>query len=294
MSEANRTEIVNALRSIPIFRGVVDVELEQLVEACRIRTLEVGTTLFHQGDEAQKFYILAYGEVTLSSEGREVFRLSPVQLIGELGALTGIRRNTTAVVSQTATILSLDGSPLKELLDTRSDLGLPVYRNLVELLTTKLMRDKDQTEEIRHNLIHTQRELKRARDMILEFPETPLSEPLYNVLEDLVSKNRRANRRVKPTAQLPAYVTLGDKRFPVLNMSVKGVALETNGHRELPGVGERISGVLFAAGIEMPLSGDVARRESGVLAVTLDLMIDEYEAQLTEYLVRLQMLSFVV
>ena len=52
--------------------------------------------LFRQGDRAEAFYLLTGGAVTLQEAGGESFVLHPLSIIGELGALTGRLRNSTA------------------------------------------------------------------------------------------------------------------------------------------------------------------------------------------------------
>lgn len=294
MTTSSPDQVLDALCGMPLFKDIDRTAVASLLNRCLERRLPAGATLFSEGDDARKLYILIDGEIKLVRESREVFRISGVQLVGELGAMTGIPRNTTATLTSDSLVLSISGDELTELLQEDLTFGIAVYRNLVSILAEKAVRDKLRQDEMRENLIRTQKEMKRIADLILEQPETPLSEPIFDALQENVARNRRANYRVKPTPQLPAFLDLDGLRLVVLNMSAKDVALHVNGEGDLPNVGDHVSGVLHAADLELPLSGDVVRRDTAVLAITLDLMIEEYEAQLTDYLVRVQMLSFVV
>jgi len=52
--------------------------------------------------------------------------------------------------------------------------------------------------------------------------------------------------------------------------------------------------VLVTATGEIPISGTVHAAAEGSVLVALDLLIDEYQKALREYLTRVQMLDFVV
>jgi CRP/FNR family transcriptional regulator len=62
------------LKQCPMFAGVTDEDLTQLLQICRSREYEKGELLFSEGDPATGFYVLARGKVKiykLSPEGKE-------------------------------------------------------------------------------------------------------------------------------------------------------------------------------------------------------------------------------
>jgi CRP/FNR family cyclic AMP-dependent transcriptional regulator len=61
-----------------------------------------------------------------------------------------------------------------------------------------------------------------------------------------------------------------------------------------PKEGEHWTGVLVLPSSEIPISGTVEAVEPGAVAVKLDMLIQEYAAELEDYLTRLHMLDFVV
>ena len=75
-------------------------------------------------------------------------------------------------------------------------------------------------DDMRRNLIKTQKALKAMREFVLESPSTELSEPIHDMLEYLIAQNRRANYVVAPPSALPVHVRLPDGTVqPVLQMS---------------------------------------------------------------------------
>ena len=61
--------IVNDLRSLPLFQGIGDAQLGELVSAFQARTYPTGTVLFRPDDVATHFEILTKGEVTIEGDG---------------------------------------------------------------------------------------------------------------------------------------------------------------------------------------------------------------------------------
>ncbi|MDB4945128.1 MAG: hypothetical protein JWP97_4662, partial [Labilithrix sp.] len=88
--------VVDSLKTLPLFAGIPDARLEQLVSAFEARQFKAGTRLFDAGDTARSFELLTKGEVSLEESPTTRFDLRPTAPLGELGALTGIPRSTTA------------------------------------------------------------------------------------------------------------------------------------------------------------------------------------------------------
>ncbi|HVJ91718.1 MAG TPA: cyclic nucleotide-binding domain-containing protein, partial [Labilithrix sp.] len=94
--------IAQDLRALPLFHEISAARLTQLVGAFRTVTHRAGTVLFRPGDTASHFELLAKGEVSITEEPTSTdapavrFDLRPLAPLGELGALTGLPRSTTA------------------------------------------------------------------------------------------------------------------------------------------------------------------------------------------------------
>ncbi len=294
MGRSIRSDIVNFLSGKTLFENLGPKALDRILDAMDELKTPRKETLFEYGDPGRDLYVLISGEVKLIDEGREILSLMPYQLIGEVGAMTEIPRNTTAIAEAGSILNTVNGDRLLKLLEENQDIGVVVYKNLANIIASKFVIHQSHTDEIRGNLIRTQKEMKQMLDLILKQPETPLSEPTYDSLNELVSKNRRANYRLQPNTHLPAYFVCDGKTLQVLNISINSMAVHISGISSLPKVGEHISGVLNTAGDELPVSGQIIRKDDQVLAVRLDMMIDKYKNQLKDYLVRIQLLSIIV
>ena len=73
---------------------------------------------------------------------------------------------------------------------------------------------------MRSNIVRTQKAMKQMRETVLAAAETDISKPIFETLDTLIDRNRRANYRVSPTRSYPAHVRLDDgKILPVLEVS---------------------------------------------------------------------------
>jgi CRP-like cAMP-binding protein len=277
------------LRTIPLFQGFADGELQEM-SALFVRVdVDPGKPLFEVHEPATTIYLLSQGEVVLDRPGDDTFRLRPPALIGELGALTGLPRSTRATVLAGSVVWSLTAKRLQTFLGEHQELGVRFLVNLLSVVADKVHRDQNHMADMRGNLISTQKELKRLRELVLEAPETPLSAPVHDTLDKLITHNRRVNYRVEPPAALAAHVRFDQGTCAVADISRTHVSVHVP--FALPAAGSWVSGVANLGGTEIPISGRVTRANAGKLTIELDMMIDEFVSALEGYLTRAQLLD---
>jgi CRP-like cAMP-binding protein len=281
------------LSDLPLFRDIAPELLETLTTALERHHHPSGQVLFRVGDVPTHFLLLVKGEVTLKEEGDERFRLHPFAPIGELGTLTGLPRNTEATTTAESEIWSIEIPALMQLFDRRSDLAFLFYRNLLALVSDKVRHDRRRMDEMRWNLIRTQKRMKQLRELVLAARETEISKPVFEALDDLIERNRRAHYRVTPSPQLPATVRMEDgSTVPVLELSDGYLKLQLPA--ELWPKETEWSAVVALPTSEILVSGRVVRAGADGVVMKLDLLIDAYKRALEDYVTSLQMLDFVV
>jgi CRP/FNR family transcriptional regulator, cyclic AMP receptor protein len=280
------------LRTIPLFQGFSDGELAGLGALWRRVTVDPQKPLFDVGEQASELYLLTAGEVVLDRPSDDRFRLHPPALIGELGALTSLPRSTRATVAAGSTIWALSASKLQDHFASNQELGIRFLVNLLSVVADKVHRDQGRMADMRGNLIRTQKELKRMRELVLESAETPLSAPIHDTLDKLITTNRRVNYRVQPPPALAARLSIEGGAGPVVDISRTHVGATIDG--ALPAAGTWLSAVLELAGTQIPISGRIHRVQGARITIELDLLIDEYVAALEGYLTRAQLLDVLV
>jgi len=285
---ADSTVPLDKLRTIPLLRGFSDEQLHSLSEL--FVPVEAGQ-LFDVHDTAESLYLLLDGEVTLYQGEREMFTLHPPALLGELGAFAGLRRNSRAEATAGATVLSIERVALQDFFATHAELGLHYEKNLLYIAAEKIDRDQTRLEDMRENLVRTQKAMKQMREYLLESEDTAVSAHLHDMLDGLIQRNRRVNYRVSPPSALAANLRLDDKRAAqVVQISRTHLSFTCSG--TTPEAGARMSGVLSLSGPEIPVSGKVLRTKGDRIDLELDLLLDDYAATLEGYLTRVQLLDF--
>jgi CRP/FNR family transcriptional regulator, cyclic AMP receptor protein len=280
------------LHAIPLFEGITEAHLGELLESLVRVTLAPGDVLFEAGTEPRHFFLLVSGEVALEQQGEIRFRLAPIAPIGELGALTGLYRNTRAVATSPSEVYRIGVVELMRFFESHGDVAFPFYHNLLKIVAAKVHRDAMRLEGMRANIIRTQKAMKELRDRVLEAEETPISKPVCDTLDELIEKNRRGHYMVTPAYALSTSVRLDTGVLvPVSAMSDGFIKLVS-----LPGamVSDELTFVLVLPSSEIPVLGKVISVADDGVLIELGMLIDEYAKKLAEHLTRVQMLDFVV
>jgi signal transduction histidine kinase len=111
---------IEQLRTIDLFDGLPDDELEQFATAAELRQFEPGVTIAQQGERAQAFYLLLAGSlemIAIDSDGRQepVGEQTAPTWIGAIavvtGGLSGIGMRTLTEV----TIATIEAEPFTQL-----------------------------------------------------------------------------------------------------------------------------------------------------------------------------------
>jgi CRP/FNR family transcriptional regulator, cyclic AMP receptor protein len=283
----------NDVRHLPLFRALSDAHTQELLAAFSPRKCPAGTTLFREGEVPATFLLLTAGEVELTDATEPSFVVHPIAPLGELGALTGLPRNTTAVAKTDVEVLEAPVDALHRLFSTSGELAATFYRGLLDTVADKVRRGKRRLDEMRQNLIRTQKSMKQLREVVLSSEETSVSKPVCDALDDLIERNRRSHYRVNPLPGHQAALKLeGKGRVPVLELSDGFLKFERP--EQALAVGEEVSAVLILPQREIAVSGGVVRSGTDGVVMKLDLLIDDYRAALEGYVTQLQLLDVVV
>lgn len=283
---------VDDLRTIPLFRGFDDAALGDIAALFTRAAPKPGGVLFEVDEPARNFLLLTAGEVTLDRPGDDVYVLRPPALIGELGGLAGLTRSCRATASDGAELWQLDANTMQTHFSERQELGVRFLVNLLEVVADKVHRDERRLADMRGNIVRTQKALKQLRELVLEAPETPVSAPVHDTLDQLIVHNRRVNYRVEPPAALASTFKIEGGKAEIHELSRTHMTATWPG--KAPAKGEWVSGVAELAGADIPVSGKVIRSADGRVTVELDLLIDDYVAVLEGYLTRVQLLDILV
>ena len=138
----------SVLKGVPLFKDIEPEDLEALGELMSETSLKRGDSLFREGDEGDRLYILTEGKVKLShssDDGREnlIAVLGPGEIIGELSLFDlGARSSTVTAIAPTK-LLSLSHKDMMVFLAAHPELSQSMLRELARRLrhTNEQMAD---------------------------------------------------------------------------------------------------------------------------------------------------------
>ncbi len=138
-------ELSKLLRSVEMFAGLTDEQLENLAKIFVERTYKENEILFSQGDDAENLYLVQDGfvEVVVESddnpEGRTILNLGPGQSVGEMALIDRGKRSATVRVATDGTVIaSVSRGAFEGLCEKKTDIGYRVMRNIAADLSFRL------------------------------------------------------------------------------------------------------------------------------------------------------------
>ena len=99
---------LSLLRSIPIFTPLAGPSIEQLAGRLVPLRVDAGTTVVRQGDEGDRFYVVAEGEIVVSIDGQGVSELGPGDSFGEIALIRDMPRTATATARTSVVLYALE------------------------------------------------------------------------------------------------------------------------------------------------------------------------------------------
>jgi CRP/FNR family transcriptional regulator len=135
------------IRQVPSFVSLPDEEISYLAASLRAVALQTGDVLFHEGDDAVRFFILTEGLIEMVKElGTTDERLlgvrEPASLIGEMSLFNPEHRHTASVRVRTALILLEMTRTYFDALPQRQH---SLAHNMVRVLTRRLAANENAT-----------------------------------------------------------------------------------------------------------------------------------------------------
>lgn len=144
-------DLVTKLANAQLFEGLGDAELGELLQIARIEIFEREATIFCDGDPGGELFVLLAGRVRIS------LRLSGAKLetlgylrsgesFGEMAVFTTepeTERSATATADEQCSVLVIERTELRKLLEKNRNLGFVVLSNLVAKLSRALRTSND-------------------------------------------------------------------------------------------------------------------------------------------------------
>ncbi len=141
-------DALSALKQSPLFKGFTDTGLQIIAGIATLRQFPKGVPLFVENMVADALFVLAEGNVRLTSKNRAgedipVGELGPGDYLGELSLIQqGQRLCTATAISQVAAYEIRHGD-FQKLLATKPQACLKLLMGIVSMFGQKVLDNKD-------------------------------------------------------------------------------------------------------------------------------------------------------
>ncbi|MCA1241336.1 cyclic nucleotide-binding domain-containing protein [Stappia stellulata] len=129
---------VDALRRVPLFRGIDATKLRLLAFISDRTHFAPGEELCRQGEEGDSAFIILEGEadirVSTPDGEKTVARLGQHSIVGEIAILCDVPRTATVVAATEMDVLTVSKDDFLRLLKEFPDMSLEVMRTLAQRL----------------------------------------------------------------------------------------------------------------------------------------------------------------
>ena len=120
------------IERVAIFAGLAPARIETAERRALVVSCVPGQVIIRQGEPADRFYIIAEGEVEITQTGadgeapRILRRMSVAEVFGEIGLLTGVPRTATVTAVTACSLLALERPDFLELANSGQGLSFPL------------------------------------------------------------------------------------------------------------------------------------------------------------------------
>ncbi|SVC44269.1 uncharacterized protein METZ01_LOCUS297123 [marine metagenome] len=133
-------EIVKVVQKIPIFKGLDQDEIVAILKICTSVPIAEGQTIYVKGEQSDDMLILLKGELTVIGDSGE--KLAVIQSggsVGEMGLFTGRTRSARITSYEDSVGIVIKKTDLLEVLRRHTPMYMKLLRNLVTLLSNRLV-----------------------------------------------------------------------------------------------------------------------------------------------------------
>jgi CRP/FNR family cyclic AMP-dependent transcriptional regulator len=131
------------IEAVAIFRGLSDDQIATVLELSKHETLPSGTTVFRQGDEAERLYIVDSGRVAINTSIQDG-KWAPVCIVSA-GGIFGwsclvppYQLTASATTFEETKVTLFEGKALRELFSREPAIGYVMIQNVGGLISSRL------------------------------------------------------------------------------------------------------------------------------------------------------------
>ncbi|MCR9144353.1 MAG: cyclic nucleotide-binding domain-containing protein [bacterium] len=150
-------EVMELLRTCPVFAGIPDRGLRQIREMCHLRYYKDNEHIFRYGEPGVGLYIVLEGQVEIyrleaGDYHRQFTVLGPGDFLGELALLEDLPRTASAASRGYSRVMGFFRPDLLSLLQRNPRLGSLIILNMARLTARRLINTNDELEKLQQEV----------------------------------------------------------------------------------------------------------------------------------------------
>lgn len=149
-------KVLDTLRGMRFFQGVAEDDLNKLVPFAKLEEYGAGETIFREGEQASKFFLVVEGSVGLEIVSRDgaakrIFTVDPGELLGWSPILkSGVMKATARTLTRT-NMIAFDAAQTLSLFERTPKLAALLLRQVARALAERLHATRLHMLEVCHH-----------------------------------------------------------------------------------------------------------------------------------------------
>jgi len=141
---------IGIIQKIPIFKGLTLNQFNKILRICSRQNFAEDESVILSDDESLEMFILIKGMLkVVFKDGKELTRITPVEIVGEMGLFTRERRSASVIAAKDSLVLVIHKDELMKAFRSECELGHHMLTNVIRDIAHKLRRSNTVIEELR-------------------------------------------------------------------------------------------------------------------------------------------------
>jgi len=136
-SMAADAELLDRLKTVPLFEGLSDKELKAVLGQSQIVEHKENHVIVEEGRGSAGFHLILDGQAGVSKGSQKVATLSPGNYFGEISVIDGKPRSATVTAESPVRTLSLAAWKFQTLLDDHPTITRKILLGLCQTIRSK-------------------------------------------------------------------------------------------------------------------------------------------------------------
>lgn len=125
-------EKVLILKNIPLFAGLPEAVLSDIIDASEETAAMIGTDIVKEGENWNDFYIILQGQIRAHRNGQTLREFNALTTFGELAALDAETADMTITALEDTTMFKIAGPALYRLMNDHKSLERNLFKALCQ------------------------------------------------------------------------------------------------------------------------------------------------------------------